>query len=224
MKFSIGWPRIHRAFTSSQRRHLDHAVCRLLRSFLARPDPISARWASSLGFVAQPSNPYGFVVNRRKPRGLGAAPTPIPLMTWLPRRLDSMLVFWSKPTKPRVLTLVVSRYPALAPPWFWGSTKKTVPDFVLLFLPPWEPHLIPFGHRLHRAELTCLSTPQRPHRLRPFAPTLHLHQRKSSRTCTYNTRSRVSPHHVVNHSSHHGATIHWSSDAPVLNCPLILIL
>jgi hypothetical protein len=31
-----------------------------------RPDPVSARRASSLGFVAQPSNPAGFVVNRRK--------------------------------------------------------------------------------------------------------------------------------------------------------------
>jgi hypothetical protein len=35
-------------------------------------------------------------------------------------------------------------------------------------------------------------------------------------TCTYNTRPRVSPHHVVNHSSQPGVTIHRSSDAPVL--------
>jgi hypothetical protein len=35
-------------------------------------------------------------------------------------------------------------------------------------------------------------------------------------TCTYNTRPRGSPHHVVNHSSQLGATIHQSSDAPVL--------
>jgi hypothetical protein len=38
-------------------------------------------------------------------------------------------------------------------------------------------------------------------------------------TCTRNTRPRVSPHHVVNHSSQPGATIHRSSDAPVLNIP-----
>jgi hypothetical protein len=68
--------------------------------------------------VAQPSNPDGFVVNRRKPRGLGAASTPIPLMTWLPRHPGSVLVLWSKLTKPRVLTPVVSRYPTRAPPWF----------------------------------------------------------------------------------------------------------
>jgi hypothetical protein len=34
-----------------------------------------------------------------------------------------------------------------------------VHDFVLLFLSPWGPHLIPFGHRVHRAKPTCLSTP-----------------------------------------------------------------
>jgi hypothetical protein len=35
-------------------------------------------------------------------------------------------------------------------------------------------------------------------------------------TCTCNTRSRVNPHHVVNHSSQLGATIHRSSGALVL--------
>jgi hypothetical protein len=74
--------------------------------------------ASDLGFVAQPSNPDGFVVNRRKPRGLGATSTPIPLMTWPSRHPGTVLVLWSKPTKPRVQTSVVSRYPAPAPPWF----------------------------------------------------------------------------------------------------------
>jgi hypothetical protein len=98
-EFSIGRPRIHRAFTSSQRKHLDHATCRPLRSFLVRPDSISARRASDLGFVAQPSNPDSFAVNRRKPRRLGAASTPIPLMTWPSRHPGSVLVLWSKPTK-----------------------------------------------------------------------------------------------------------------------------
>jgi hypothetical protein len=35
-------------------------------------------------------------------------------------------------------------------------------------------------------------------------------------TCTCNTQLRTSPHHIVNHSSQPGATIHRSSDAPVL--------
>jgi hypothetical protein len=43
-------------------------MCPPLRSFSPRPDPVSARRASGLGFVAQPSNPADFVVNRCKPR------------------------------------------------------------------------------------------------------------------------------------------------------------
>jgi hypothetical protein len=39
-------------------------------------------------------------------------------------------------------------------------------------------------------------------------------------TCICNTQPRVSPHHFVNHLSQPGATIHRSSDAPVLNLPL----
>jgi hypothetical protein len=38
-------------------------------------------------------------------------------------------------------------------------------------------------------------------------------------TYTCNTRPRVSPHHVVNHLSQLGATIHQTSDAPALNAP-----
>jgi hypothetical protein len=94
MKFSIGRSRIHRAFASYQRTYLDHAACRPLRSFSARPDPVSACRAFGLGFVAQPSNPDSFVVNRCKPRRLSAASKPIPLMTWPPRRPSSVLVLW----------------------------------------------------------------------------------------------------------------------------------
>jgi hypothetical protein len=100
MKFSIGRLHIHRAFASSQRKPLDHVACRPLRSFSARPAPVSARRASSLGFVAQPSNPDGFVVNHRKPRGLGATSTPIQIMTWPPRRPGSVLVLWSNQPNP----------------------------------------------------------------------------------------------------------------------------
>jgi hypothetical protein len=39
-------------------------------------------------------------------------------------------------------------------------------------------------------------------------------------TCTCNTQPRITPHHIVNHSSQPGATIHRSSDALVLNLPL----
>jgi hypothetical protein len=92
---------------------------------------------------------------------------------------------WSKPTKPRVQTPVVRRYPTSAP----------VHDFVLLFLPSCGPHLISFGHLVHQADPTCLYTPQRPHRLRPFVPAQYLHQRKSSRDLhlQYSTKSQSAP-------------------------------
>jgi hypothetical protein len=63
------------------------------------------------------------------------------------------------------------------------------------FLPPCVPHLIPFGHRLHRAKPTCLSTPRRPRKVRLFAPALHLHQRKSSRNLNlqYSAKSQSTP-------------------------------
>jgi hypothetical protein len=53
------------------------------RSFSARPDPVSARRASDLGFVVQSSNPAGFVLSCHKPRmqtsvvSLSPAPAPI---------------------------------------------------------------------------------------------------------------------------------------------------
>jgi hypothetical protein len=141
-----------------------------------RPDPISARRAFGLGFVVQPSNPAGFVVNRRKPR----VPTP-----------------------------VLSRYPAPAP----------IDDFVLLFLPPCGPHLTPLAGPSSQAYLSLYSSeaPQGIDLSRsPFTCT-NVNQ---AATCTYNTRPRVSPHHVVNHSSQPRVTIHRCSDAPVLNLPL----
>jgi hypothetical protein len=88
--------------------------------------------------------------------------------------------------------------------------QETIPDVILLFLPPCGTHLIPFSHRVHRAEPTCLSTPLRPHKLRPFTPTPRLHQRKSSSNLHLQYSARVNPHHIVKHS------FHRSSDALVL--------
>jgi hypothetical protein len=52
----------------------------------------------------------------------------------------------------------MSRYPAPAP----------IHNFVLLFLPLCCLHLIPFDHRVHRVETTCLSTPRRPRKAKTF--------------------------------------------------------
>jgi hypothetical protein len=60
--------------------------------------------------------------------------------------------------KPRMQTPVVSRYP----------TPTHVHELVLLFMTPCGPHLIPFGHRVHQANLTCLSTHQRPRKAKTF--------------------------------------------------------
>jgi hypothetical protein len=66
---------------------------------------------------------------------------PLLLVLWLNQ---VTLWFVVNHHKPCVQTPVVSRYPALA----------LIHDFFLLFLPPCGPHLIPFGHRVHRAEPT----------------------------------------------------------------------
>jgi hypothetical protein len=113
-------------------------VCPLLQSFSARPDLVSARRASGLGFVAQLSNPASFVVNRRKSR---------------------------------VQTSVVSRYPAPAP----------INDFILFFLPPCGLHLTPLATESLESGLLVSPLLGGPARHRPFVPSLHLHQRNSSR-------------------------------------------
>jgi hypothetical protein len=102
--------------------------------------------------------------------------------------------------KPRVQTPVVSRYPAPAP----------IDNFVLLFLPPCGSHLTPLATgSLHYSE-----APQGIDLSRPLFTCTNTNQ---AATCTCNTQPRVSPHHVVNHSSQLGATIHRSSDALVFN-------
>jgi hypothetical protein len=155
---------------SLRRKHCDPVAFPPLRSLSARPDPISALQAFGLGFVAQPKNLNIFVQNLHKPCRFGAASTPIPLMTWPPRRPGSTLVL--------------------------RLNQEIVPDFVLLFLPPCDPHLISFGHRVHRVQPTCLSTSWRPHKLRAFTPALHLHQHKScwNLHLQYSAKSQSTPH------------------------------
>jgi hypothetical protein len=102
--------------------------------------------------------------------------------------------------KPRVQTPVVSHYPAPA----------LVDDFVLLFLPPCGPHLTQLATESLESGLLVSPLHGGPSWHRPFTPTLHLHQRKSSRK----TKSQSTPR--CNYSSQPGEPIHRSSDAPVL--------
>jgi hypothetical protein len=99
------------------------------------------------------------------------------LLTRQPRRPNSVLVLWSKPTKPRVQTPVVSHYPAPAP----------CSRLCLAFLVTVRSALEPVGHQAPRTKLACLSTPWRPHRHRPFTLVLHLHYTNQATTCNYNT-------------------------------------
>jgi hypothetical protein len=73
--------------------------------------------------------------------------------------------------KPHVQTLVVSRYPAPAP----------IDDFFLLFLPPCGPHLTLLSTGSLESGLLASPLLEGYARHRPFAPTLHLDQRKSRR-------------------------------------------
>jgi hypothetical protein len=87
--------------------------------------------------------------------------------------------------KPRVQTSVVSRYPAPAP----------IDDFVLLCLPPCGPHLTPLATGSLESGLLVSPLLEGPARHRPFASTLHLHQRKSSRNLhlQYLAKSQSTP-------------------------------
>jgi hypothetical protein len=82
-------------------------------------------------------------------------------------------------------TPVVSRYPAPAP----------IHNFVLLFLPPCGLHLTSLATESLELSLLVSPIPGGPARLRPFAPALRLHQRKSSGNLhlLYSTKSKSTP-------------------------------
>jgi hypothetical protein len=82
-------------------------------------------------------------------------------------------------------TPVVSRYLALA----------LIHDYILLFLPPCGPYLIPLAAESIEPSLLVSPLLGGPARLRPFVPALHLHQRKSSRNLQlqYLAKSQSTP-------------------------------
>jgi hypothetical protein len=97
--------------------------------------------------------PSGFAVNHYKPLRLGATSTPIPLMNWLPRSSRIDLGFVAQPRNHSRLHLAL-----LATMWS---------------------ALDPVGHQIPQTKPTCLPTPWRTYRHKPFVLVLHLHQRKS---------------------------------------------
>jgi hypothetical protein len=126
------------------------------------------------------------VVNHYKPRGsTWCNLTLIPFMTWLPRSSRLSPVFKSQQRNRTLLHLVVL------------ATMRSALDLV--------------SHQVPRTKPTCLSTP-RDHTgidlSRLFFTSTNANQ---AATYTCNTRPRVSPQNVVNHSSQ-GTTDHRSSD------------
>jgi hypothetical protein len=120
-----------------------------------------------------------------------------PLMTRLPRSPGSTLVMW--------------------------LNQETIHDFILLFMPPCGPHLTPLATGSLERSLLVFSTPgglTSDDLSRLFFTCTNTSQ---AATCTCNTQSRISPHNVVNHSSHQEATIHrssnhtWSSISPLMS-------
>jgi hypothetical protein len=109
--------------------------------------------------------------------------------------------------KPRVHTSVMSRYPAPAP----------IDDFVLLFLPPCGTHLTPLAAGSLESGLLVSPLLRGPARHRPFTPTLHLHQHKSS--CNlhlqYSAKSQSTPccQSLITTRSDH---------SPVLGSPVLI--
>jgi hypothetical protein len=103
--------------------------------------------------------------------------------------------------------------------------QETVHDFILLFMPPCGPHLTPLATGSLKRSLLVFSTPgglTGDDLSRLFFTCTNTSQ---AAICTYNTLPRMSPHNVVNHSSHKEATIHrssnhtWSSASSVLVVP-----
>jgi hypothetical protein len=125
--------------------------------------------------------------------------------------------------KPRVQTPVVSSCPEPAP----------VDDFILLFLPPCGSHLTPLTTGSLESGLLVSPLLGGPTRHRPFAPTLHLHQRKSSRNqhLQYSAKSQSTPrcqslitarsNHppVLGRSSPHPRTVRLVTDRPPRHGP-----
>jgi hypothetical protein len=114
-----------------------------------------------------------------------------------------------------MLTSVVSHYPALAP----------IHNFILLFLPPCGPYLTPLSTGSLKSGLLVSSLLGGPARHRPFAPTLHLHQRKSSRNLhlQYSAKSQSTPRcqSLITARSDHPPVLERSGPQLFTTAPLV---
>jgi hypothetical protein len=90
--------------------------------------------------------------------------------------------------------------------------QEIVHDIILLFMPPCSLHLTPLATGSLERSLLVFSTPgvlTGEDLSRLFFTCTNISQ---DATCTCNIQPRITPHNVVNHSSHKEATIHRSSN------------
>jgi hypothetical protein len=109
-----------------------------------------------------------------------------PLMTRLSRSPGSILVLW--------------------------LNQETVHDFILLFMPPCGPHLTPLATGSLEQSLLVFSTAEGLTNDDLSCLLFTCTNTSQAANCTCNTYLRISPHNVVNHSSHKEATVHRSSN------------
>jgi hypothetical protein len=145
----------------------------------------------------------------RSDRSDAAAPPSLVLRSWLcgsTKEPNGFLVNHWKPCELSVASANrhswLNSHVVPARPWFSGSTKKSSNDFILLFMPPCGPHLTPLAIGSLERSLLVFSTPgglTSDNLSRLFFTCTNTSQ---AATCTCNTKPRISPHNVVNHSSH----------------------
>jgi hypothetical protein len=178
--------------------HIVHVALR----FIARPH----RRRKPHPFDASPSIPPRV----RQHRSFSARPDPVPA----PRA--SGLGFVAQPSNPTVLWWTSAnpacRHRSLAAT-LHQLLSMTSSCFSCYHAARTWPRWPPGPSRWAYLSIHSSEAPQGINLSRPLFTCTNANQ---AATCTCNSQPRVSPHHVVNHSSQLGATIHRSSDAPVL--------
>jgi hypothetical protein len=100
--------------------------------------------------------------------------------------------------------------------------QETIHDFILPFLPPCSPHLTPLATGSLEPSLLVFYTPGGLTGNDLSCLFFTCNNTNQAATCTCNTKPRISPHHIVNHSSHQEATIRRSSNHTWLSIPPLM--
>jgi hypothetical protein len=175
MKFTIGRSRFHRAFTSSQCKHLDHVACRPLRTSRRARIP------------SPPAEPSVLALwSNQGTRRFSGEPPQTPHASFY---LTTPSIGRAKPftTSSRKVYLVLP----YSLTWLLPCTSSS-PRLRLPFLATMRPALDPVRLPIE----TCLL-------ISPLlgSPLFICTNANQAATCTCNNRRRVSPHNLVNHSS-----------------------